>query len=42
MLLITPLLVSQTPVRMAVHDGLEMVVCPTMLDAPVVPLVIRS
>ena len=41
-LLMTPVLSPHTPVRMAVHDGLEMVVCPTMLDAAVVLSSIRS
>ena len=41
-LLITPVRSPHTPVRMAVHDGLEMVVCPTMLDAAVVLVSIRS
>src|SRR5690349_17929040 len=42
MLLMTPLLLSHTPVRIAVHDGLEMVVWPLMLEAPVVPRFISS
>ena len=35
-LLITPVLLSQAPVRIAVHEGFEIVVCPTMLGAEVV------
>ena len=42
MLLITPLLLSQTPVRTVVHDGPEIVVCPTMLVAPVTLSSMRS
>lgn len=42
MLLMTPVFSPQTPVRMAVHDGLLMVVCPTMLAGAVVPPCINS
>ena len=41
MLLITPVVSPHTPVGMVVHDGLEIVVCPTMLAAAVVPVCIR-
>ena len=41
-LLITPVLLSHAPVRMAVHDGFEMVVCPTMLGAELVLVSIRA
>ena len=41
-LLITPVRSPHTPVRMAVHDGLEMVVWPTMLAAAVVLSSIRA
>ena len=39
-MLITPVFSPHAPVRIAVHDGLEIVVCPAMLDAaaPVPPL----
>ena len=37
----TPVLLSQAPVRMAVHEGLETVVCPTMLGAELVLVFIR-
>ncbi len=40
-LLITPLLLSHTPVRIVVHDGPEIVVCPTILVAPVTLWFIR-
>ncbi len=42
MLLITPLLLSHTPVRIVVHDGPEIVVCPTILVAPVTLSAMRS
>ena len=35
MLLMTPVWLSHAPVRMAVQDGLEIVVWPTMLATPV-------
>src|SRR6476620_6845800 len=41
-LLITPVLLSHAPVRMAVHEGLETVVCPTLLGAELVLVSIKS